>query len=236
MKKLFALLLIPLLTLAACGPGETLTPAPPAEEATPLPPPTEGPTAASPLPTAESPLPPPEPAERGGVVLLIIAPEDFRDEEYTEPRAAFEAAGYTVVVASLSLDVATGMLGTQVRPNLTLADVQVADYAAVVFIGGNGAVIYWDAPQAHRVAREAVEQGKVVGAICIAPVILARAGVLEGKEATVFDPEGLCAELEASGAICTTAPVHRDGRIITANGPQAATPFAEAIIKALGEP
>ena len=164
-------------------------------------------------PYIEAPAPTEAPAPAPTMqVLLVIAPENFRDEEYAEPRAVFEAAGYTVVVASASLETATGMLGMEVQPDLLLADVQVGDYDAVVFIGGMGARAYWDDPQAHRIAQEAVAAGKVVGAICIAPVILARAGVLEGKQATVF--KGNCGELEAGGAICDSdIPVHHFGTL-----------------------
>ncbi|HEC33240.1 MAG TPA: DJ-1/PfpI family protein [Chloroflexi bacterium] len=242
MRKLPVLLLTALLVLTTCKSGPTHTAEPTTEGPTPPAvtevPPGE-PTMLSPLPT-ESPLPTPEPPGGGdegtGAVLLVIAPEDFRDEEYAEPRAVLEAAGYAVVVASLSLDVATGMLGMEVQPDLLLADVRVPDYDAIVFIGGNGATVYWDAPEAYRVAQEAAEQGKGLAAICIAPVILARAGVLAGREATVFDPDSLCAELEAGGATCTGVPVQRDGRIVTARSPDVAGLFAETIVEVLQEP
>nr|HID13068.1 DJ-1 family protein [Anaerolineae bacterium] len=237
MKKIVLLFLAALMALVACGPRPTPTAAPIeeplVEQPTDTPPPS--PTSAEAPTPAEAPAPTETPAPVPTMqVLLIIAPENFRDEEYAEPRAAFEAAGYAVVVASSSLEVATGMLGMEVQPDLLLADVQVEDYDAVVFVGGVGAAGYWDDPQAHRIAQEAVAAEKVVGAICIAPVILARAGVLEGKQATVF--QGNCGELEVGGAICDSGvPVQRDGLIITANGPPVATAFGEAILDALTE-
>jgi len=236
MRRLYVLLSIALLVLSGCGPGTASPTEPPtAEETATLLPPTPEPTVVSPLPT-ESPLPTPASPEGTGGILLVIAPDGFRDEEYAEPRAVFEEAGYPVVVASLSLDVATGMLGMEVQPDILLAEARAVDYEAVVFIGGSGAQVYWDDPQAHRVAREAAARGKVVAAICIAPVTLARAGVLEGKAATVFDPGNLCGELEAGGALCTGAPVQRDGLVVTANSPQVAVEFAETILQALREP
>ena len=168
-------------------------------------------------------------------MLLIIAPTDFNDDEYLLPRAAFERAGYAVVVASQSTDVARGMLGTQVEPDLALADVDVADYEAIVFIGGGGASVYWDDEDAHRVAQQTVQERKVLGAICIAPVILARAGVLVEIEATVFDPENMCSELEAGEAVCTGNPVERDGLIVTGFGPQVSEEFALTVIEVLEE-
>lgn len=54
---------------------------------------------------------------------------------------------------------------------------------------------------------------------------------IDGKRATVFSSER--AKLEAEGAIYTGKNVEVDGKIITANGPNAAAEFAKAIVKAL---
>jgi len=125
------------------------------------------------------------------------------------------------------------MLGAQVKPDLLLKDVAVSDYDAIVFVGGSGAQEYWNDPVAHAIAKEAVAQGKVLAAICIAPTTLAKAGVLQGKKVTAFSSEA--GALKACGANYTGASVERDGLLITANGPQAATKFAEEIAKALEE-
>ena len=169
----------------------------------------------------------------GKKIVLIIAHKDFRDEEYQTPRQLFEAQGAVVKVASSSLEKAKGMLGAEVKPDLLLKDVQVAEYEAIVFVGGSGATEYWDDPAAHAIAKEAVEKGKVLAAICIAPATLAKAGVLKGKKATVFS--SAAGELKAAGCTYTGQEVEREGKIITAGGPAAAEKFAQEIIKALQE-
>ena len=88
-------------------------------------------------------------------------------------------------------------------------------------------------PAAFKIAQQAVEQNKILGAICIAPSILANAGVLKNKKATVYPSES--SNLKTKGAIYTTEDVTRDGNIITANGPAAAQDFAETITQALLE-
>ncbi len=180
-----------------------------------------------------TPAPEAEPSLQGKSILMIIAQQDFRDEEYQEPRQIFEARRATVSVASSSLEVAKGALGAQVKPDLLLNEVAVGNYDAIVFVGGPGAQEYWDNPVAHNIAQEAVAQGKVLAAICIAPATLAKAGVLKGMKATVFSSEAK--ELKAGGADYTGASVERDGLIITADGPKVSAKFAEEIAKALEE-
>lgn len=169
----------------------------------------------------------------GKRVLMVIAAQRFRDEEYREPRAVIEAHGGRVTVASTSLEEAEGMLGMVVKPDVTLDQVDINEYDAIIFVGGSGASQYWDDALAHSMARQAEATGKVVGAICIAPVTLANAGLLRGRKATVWPQER--ARLEAGGATYTGNPVEEDGRIITAAGPQAAHAFGEAVARAIAK-
>jgi len=166
-------------------------------------------------------------------VLFIIAPADFRDEEYLYPREILEEEGINVSVASKSLDEAYGMLGARVEPDLLLSEVEVDEYDGIVFIGGIGAKLYWNDGEALRICQEAVSEGKILAAICIAPVILAYAGVLEGVKATVWPSEK--DRLVKSGAIYTGRKVEVDGKIITANGPNAASDFGNKILEILRE-
>ena len=164
-------------------------------------------------------------------VLLVIAPKDFHDQEFSKPKEMLEAQGVKITVASSTTNTATGMYGKKVKPDVALKDAKATDYDAVVFIGGNGAAVYADDPQALSLAIEAQKHGKIIGAICIAPVILAKAGVLEGKKATV-SPYGT-GDLKKAGATCTGKNVETDGKIVTGKGPAAAESFGEALLQAL---
>jgi len=170
----------------------------------------------------------------GKKAVLIVAPKDFRDEELEAPLALLRAKGCSVAVACSSLDEAAGMLGAKVKPEVLLKDIAATDYDAIVFVGGVGASVYFDDPTAHALAKDAVAAGKMLAAICVAPSILARAGVLRDKEATAWDSQK--DDLEKCGARWSDGPTARDGRIITGNGPKAAKRFAEALVEALAEP
>lgn len=165
-------------------------------------------------------------------VLLIIAPANFRDEELLHTKEELEKAGVETKVASARTAEARGMLGARVIPDIRLDQVRVDDYDGIVFVGGSGSSIYFKDKRALSIAADAFRKGKKICAICIAPVILANAGVLKGKRATVFPGEHVN-ELERSGAAYTAKPVEVDGNVITANGPSAAREFGRAIAKAL---
>ncbi len=163
--------------------------------------------------------------------VFLIAEKDFQDDEFARPLAILEAEGVEVTVASSTLDEVTGMNGMKTVPELLYTEVNVENYDAVVFIGGSGAMQYINDPVAHRLAKEAVEKDKVIGAICLAPRVLASAGVLKDKRATVYPSEGEV--LKQSGALYTAQPVEQDEKIITADGPDSADAFGLALLQQL---
>ncbi len=167
-------------------------------------------------------------------VLMVIAPDQFRDEEYAKPKEILEGRGAHVVTASVAPGPCRGKLGMMARADIALVEAEASDYEAILFVGGAGAHIYFDDLDAHRLARTMHENGKVIAAICIAPSILAHAGLLEGVRATAFSSEE--DDIRAHGAIWTGAPVELDGAIITGNGPAAARDFGMAIADVLGLP
>ena len=71
--------------------------------------------------------------------------------------------------------------------DITLDQIDPGAFDAVIFVGGGGSEVYFDDPKAHNIARKAFKAKKLVCAICIAPSILAKAGLLEGRKATVWE-------------------------------------------------
>ena len=167
----------------------------------------------------------------GKKILMVIASSRFRDEEYQIPRQLLEKEGATVTVASSSLKEAVGMLGLKVKPDILLKDAVMAEYDALVFVGGLGATEYWDNPAAHALATTAYQSGKLTSAICLAPMTLANAGLLKGKRATIW--HNAVNDFKTKGVVYTGKPVEQDGKLITGSGPQAAEEFGKALVEAL---
>lgn len=171
-------------------------------------------------------------------VVMIIAFRDFRDVEYFVPKEILEKAGAKITTVSTKIGTAIGADGGDTEVNFLLENLNLADFDAIVFIGGPGCLQYLDNENSYRIARETIEQNKVLGSICISPVILAKAGVLEGKKATVWSSpmdRGPVRTLKEGGAIYQEELVVVDGKLVTAVGPEAAEEFGEKLVKVLTE-
>lgn len=164
-------------------------------------------------------------------ILIVIAPENFRDEEYLEPREALEEYAVQVRVASTKIGQSHGADGAIANIDLTISEVNINDYDGVIFVGGHGMVEMVEHQGFINLASSFYQAGKIVSAICVAPAILANAGILQGRRATSW--EGVKENLLKAGADYTSVPVEVDGKIITANGPQAAHEFGHKIVEAL---
>jgi protease I len=167
-------------------------------------------------------------------VLMVIAPKDFRDEELFEPMAVFESKGLGVDVVSTQKGECVGMLGNKITVDKTIYDVDANDYVAIVIVGGIGSKQYlWDNEKLLELVKEFYNQNKVVSAICLSPVVLARAGVLNGKKATVYPASEAIEELKKAGAIYEDKGVVVDGNVITAKSPDYARLFGLEVFKAI---
>ncbi len=165
--------------------------------------------------------------------LLVVPPQGFQDQELLETRRVLELAGVQVTLASTRMGPILGMLGGTAQADILLNQANVDNYDAIVFIGGVGAIDYINNPIAQNLVRRAVARGKVLAAIGTAPSILAGAGALSGVRATAYLSEQ--GRLVLGGANYTGNPVEKDGLIVTAVGPLAATTFAQAIVDGLAE-
>ena len=172
----------------------------------------------------------------GKKVALVIACDQFRDEELFVPRTTLEERGAETLIAASRLERSNGMLGKYADPQILIKDLDADQLDAVIIIGGMGSPEYlWNDRDLHVLLQSMQDKGKILAAICLSGAVLANAGVLKGKKATVYETPESVAALKEGGAHFESAPVVKDGKSITANGPEAAPEFAREIAEELSK-
>ncbi len=169
-------------------------------------------------------------------VVMVVAFNEFKDEEYFIPKKILEEAGFEIITASNNLGFARSTEGGKINVDILVNEMKIDNCRAIIFIGGPGCLENLDNSISYEILKEGFTKNKVLAAICIAPVIFAKADILRGRKATVWssmnDQEALKI-IGENGGVYQPEPVVVDGRVITANGPEAAEMFARAIVRVL---
>lgn len=122
-------------------------------------------------------------------ILFIVAENGFRDEEYFEPKQILEDADFVCEVASTNDIYAKGKLGAIIMPTVSLDLIDLDDYIAIILVGGPGALEMGEDIRVESIIREAFSKNKLICAICIAPKILAKYGLLKDRTVTCWNCE-----------------------------------------------
>ena len=139
-------------------------------------------------------------------------------------------AGIEVTTAGLKPGIVKASRGVQLLPDVSLDVALRDDYDMVVLPGGMpGAAHLKTDVRILDLLRKMAAAGKYTAAICAAPMVLAEAGVLNGKHATSYPGflDGL------PGVTVSGAAVVQDGRVLTSRGPGTAMDFALALVETL---
>jgi protease I len=160
-------------------------------------------------------------------VLVFLPATDFNEEEYLIIKSGLEKAGLKIFIASDSNSLCAGSGGLKVKNDVKLYNLHESNFGGLVLIGGSGVRSYWNNTILHSVAKKFAANRKPVAAICSAPVLLARAGVLNSKATCYPDDKK---ELEREGIEFIDAPVYSDKNIITAQGPFAAQELVKSFV------
>ncbi len=161
-------------------------------------------------------------------VLFFLASEDFNEVEFNTVKSAVERANFNLFIASDAFSLCTGDKGLKIRPDVSAYNMKAINFGGLVIIGGEGIRKYWNNKNLLKLVNGFVAQRKPVGAICMAPVVLARAGVLKEKKAVCYPP--VKAELEKEGVEFRDEPVVMEGNIVTARDYLSAEEFAGSMI------
>jgi protease I len=170
--------------------------------------------------------------------ILIMATHGFEQSELVKPMEQLKAKGAEVDIAAPDAGQIMGWekkdWGTAVNVDLTLDEVKIGDYDALVLPGG---VMNPDKlrinDKALAVVKAFVESGKIVAAICHAPWLLVEAGAVKGREVTSFI--SIRTDLINAGGRWVDKQVVTDEGIITSRHPGDIDAFVAKIIEEVEE-
>ena len=141
-------------------------------------------------------------------------------------------AGVEVVTAGLQQGPVKCSRGTVILPDTTLEAALGEEFDMIALPGGGPGADKLDSDErVLRLLREMAGKGKYTAAICAAPKVLARSGVLGGHRSTGFP--GVLEGLQVSDIRIVGEPVVQDGMVITSRGPGTAMDFALTLIEVL---
>ncbi len=166
-------------------------------------------------------------------ILLILA-DGFEELEALGALDFWRRTGFTVTLAGLSGRDVTGAHELTVKADALLAEVKDEHFDAIALPGGMpGAKHLFDSETVGDLVTHYAADGRVVAAICAAPIVLAKAALLRDGGFTIF-PSPELAEQYLHGLKPTGKPAETAGTIVTGRGPGAVFAWAQQVAEALG--
>ncbi len=166
-------------------------------------------------------------------MVIVLLAQGFEEIEALTPVDMLRRAGVTVKTVGIGNKTITGSHDIPVVCDLLPEEVDLSEVTAVIFPGGMPGALNLDAsPFTNKVIDEMMKNGGRIAAICAAPLILGRRGLLNGKKATCYP--GF--EKELMGADVIDEGVVTDGNITTAKGMGVSLDFAKELVSLLVSP
>lgn len=160
-------------------------------------------------------------------MVVVLLANGFEEIEALAPVDLLRRAGLDVKTVGVSGSFVEGAHGIRVECDALPDDIDLKRVTMAIFPGGMPGATNLDAsPFTDEVIKAVTENGGHLAAICAAPLVFGRRGLLRGRAATCYPGfEG-----ELTGASITDAPVVTDGNITTARGMGVATEFGLELI------
>ncbi len=163
-------------------------------------------------------------------MVYVFLAKGFEELEALAPVDVLRRAGITVKTVGVTGKRVSGSHGISVNCDITVSEAVFEDIDGIILPGGMPGTTNLEANETvNKFIDFAAENGKIIGAICAAPMILGHKGLLYGKNAVCYT--GF--EKELTGAHVLDRPAARDGNIITGWGAGGAMDFALLYLEAI---
>ena len=163
--------------------------------------------------------------------IIAVVADGFEETELIAVVDCLRRLNVGVTIAGLEKLELNGAHNITLRADALLDELTPEDFDAIFLPGGlPGATTLYESAAVGCWIAEMDRAGKVISAICAAPIVLAKAGLLDDKKFTMYP--GFDSYL--NGAKYTDAPAEIDGNVVTGKGPGAVYAFAGKLAAALG--
>ena len=165
-------------------------------------------------------------------MVIVLLADGFEEIEALTPVDMLRRAGVQVKTVGVTGMTPVGAHGISVFSDALPDDIDLNEVTMAIFPGGMpGAINLDESPYTDRVISAVQKNGGHLAAICAAPLVLGRRGLLEGRRATCFP--GF--EEELRGAKISDADFVTDGNITTGRGMEYSLPFAKELVRIIQE-
>lgn len=162
--------------------------------------------------------------------VLIFLADGFEEIEALSVVDVLRRAGIDIKMCSIKDKKIRGAHGIEVISDVNIDKINVDLYSAIVLPGGSlGTERLKNCTKLIEIIRRFNSDGKLIAAICAAPIVLSCAGIIKDKNITSY-PD-VRNEIECKNY--TEKEVVKDGNILTSRGPSTAEAFAFEIVKIL---
>lgn len=169
---------------------------------------------------------------------VVLTADKFEDMEVFFPVFRLLEEGWQVVIAAPTMDEMTGENGYDLKPDMTIDEINPDDYQLLIIPGGypDGApATVRKIKKAQEITRSFFQNNKPVASICHGPWTLASADQIRGRHLTSYWHDGVPEDIKAAGGIWEDKDVVVDGNLITSRWPMDLPAFMRELTKLMSE-
>lgn len=160
-------------------------------------------------------------------MIYVLLADGFEDIEALEPVDILRRAEIPVKTVGVDAKTVIASHKTSVNADITIDELVKEDMTMLVLPGGMGHTRLDESEKVSELINYAAENGIYIAAICAAPSILGKRGLLRGKKYTCFPGY----EKMVTGGIHSDDKAVLDGRFLTAKGAGAASDFGFKMVE-----
>lgn len=162
--------------------------------------------------------------------ILVLLADGFEEMEAVTPVDIFRRAEIKTVTAGLHGGTIESSRKIRIAPDTTIDEVRASDFDMIYLPGGQpGTTHLKNDARVLKLLNEFQSAGKMIGAICAAPGVLAAAKLIGGKKVTSHPS----VREELAGAVYLEDAVVTDGNVVTSRGAGTAADMAFSVVAKL---